>query len=142
MNTLFEDYLPWAGTIPGRQNGALVADRTGKVTAYAAVGMEDRGELFVEPGVDVYEGMVVGERNKSMDMNVNITKEKKLTNMRASGSDATVVLRPAKRLSLDQSIEYIGDDELVEITPNFCRLRKKELSQIDRRKMNKDIESE
>lgn len=140
MNTLFEDYYPWAGNIPGRQNGALVADRAGKVTAYAALGMEDRGELFVEPGTEVYEGMVVGERNKSLDMNVNITKEKKLTNMRAAGSDATVVLRPAKKLSLDQSIEYIGDDELIEVTPHFCRIRKKELSQIERKKMNRDIE--
>lgn len=140
MNTLFEDYMPWAGTIAGRQNGALVADRPGKVTAYAALGMEDRGELFVDPGTEVYEGMVVGERNKSLDMNVNITKEKKLTNMRASGSDATVVIRPAKKLSLDQSIEYIGDDELVEVTPNYCRILKKELSQHGRKVLARDNE--
>lgn len=141
MNTLFEDYFPWAGTIPQRQNGTLVADRGGRVTAYAALGMEDRGELFVEPGIDVYEGMVIGERNKAMDMDVNITKEKKLTNMRASSSDATVVIRPAKKLSLDQCIEYIGDDELVEITPNFCRIRKKELSQHGRKVLARNTES-
>ncbi len=140
MNTLFEDYFPWAGNIPQRQNGALVADRSGRVTAYAALGMEDRGELFVEPGIDVYEGMVIGERNKAMDMNVNITKEKKLTNMRASSSDATVVIRPARKLSLDQCIEYISDDELVEITPNFCRIRKKELSQHGRKVLSRDTD--
>lgn len=142
MNTLFEDYYEWAGVIPDRQNGALIADRAGKVTGYAALGMEDRGELFVEPGTEVYEGMVVGERNKTIDMNVNITKEKKLTNMRASSSDATVVLRTAKKLSLDQAIEYIGDDELIEVTPNFFRIRKKELSQITRKKLNRDSENE
>lgn len=142
MNTLFEDYLPWAGAIPQRQNGTLVADRMGKVTAYAALAMEDRGELFVDPGVEVYEGMIVGERNKSMDLNVNITKEKKLTNMRASSADATVVIRPARKMSLDQCIEYIAEDELVEITPNFCRLRKKELTMHGRKVLGRSEKDE
>ena len=139
MNTLFEDYFPWAGAIPQRQSGVLVADRAGKVTAYAALAMEDRGGLFVEPGTEVYEGMVVGERNKALDLNVNITKEKKLTNMRASSADTTVVLRAAKLMSLDEAIEYISEDELVEITPHFCRMRKKELSQHGRKVLSRDV---
>lgn len=133
MNTLFEGYEPWAGTIPHRISGVLVADRPGRATAYAALAMEDRGELFIDPGTEVYEGMVIGERNKQGDLNVNITKEKKLTNMRASNSDQTVTIRPAKKLSLDQCIEYISDDELVEITPNFVRIRMKLLSQHSRK---------
>jgi GTP-binding protein len=133
MNALFEGYEPWAGVIPHRSNGVLIADRPGRTTGYASFGMEDRGELFLDPGTEVYEGMVIGERNKIGDMNVNITKEKKLTNMRASNSDATVTLRPAKKFSLDQSIEFIADDELVEITPNFVRIRKKALSQHERK---------
>lgn len=127
MNTLFEGYFEWAGDIQQRANGALIADRAGKVTTYAALGMEDRGELFVPIGFKVYQGMVVGVRNKPGDLNVNITKEKQLTNMRASGSDATVTLRPHRNLSLDNCIEFIADDELVEITPENIRLRKMEL---------------
>lgn len=127
MNTLFDGYEPWFGPIPQRLTGALVADRQGRVTAHASYGMEDRGELFIEVGTEVYMGMLVGERNKSRDLNVNITKEKKLTNMRAASSDATVVLRPPRILSLDQCIEFIAEDELIEITPNNIRLRKMEL---------------
>ncbi len=127
MNSLLEGYMPWAGAIPQRTSGALIADRSGRVTAYAAYGMEDRGDLMVEVGADVYAGMVIGERNKSTDMSFNITKEKKLTNMRASSSDATIVLRAPRRLSLDQLIEFIAEDELVEITPVSLRLRKFEL---------------
>ena len=102
---------------------------TGKVTTYACLGMVDRGELFLDVGNEVYTGMILGERNRPEDLNVNITKEKKLTNMRASGSDNTVNLRPPKKLSLDQSIEFIAEDELVEITPESIRLRKMELDQ-------------
>ncbi|MCX5831586.1 MAG: translational GTPase TypA [Deltaproteobacteria bacterium] len=127
MNTLFEGYEPWFGPIPQRVTGALVADRNGKVTAYASHAMADRGELMVAPGTEVYGGMVVGERNRSTDLNVNIVKEKKLTNMRASTSDATVILRPHRVLSLDQYIEFIAEDELVEVTPGSLRLRKKDL---------------
>lgn len=127
MNSLFEDFKPWFGDIPHRTNGALVADRSGRVTGYACVGMEDRGELFIETGTQVYEGMIVGERNKRDDLNVNITKEKKLTNMRASNSDATVTLRPPKLLSLDQAIEFIDEDEVIEVTPKTIRLRKFDL---------------
>ena len=127
MNTLFEGYEPWAGAIPQRVTGALVADRPGKVTAYACHAMADRGELLISPGTEVYGGMVVGERNCSIDMNVNIVKEKKLTNMRSSTSDQTVILRPARPMSLDQCIEFIAEDELVEVTPGSIRLRKRDL---------------
>jgi GTP-binding protein len=127
MNTLFEGYEPWFGAIPQRVTGALVADRPGKVTAYAAFAMADRGELIVTPGTEVYGGMVVGERNRSIDLNVNIVKEKKLTNMRSSTSDQTVILRPARPMSLDQCIEFIAEDELVEVTPESIRLRKRDL---------------
>ena len=129
MNTLVEGYQPWFGLIPQRITGALVADRNGKVTTYACVGMADRGELFASVGTDVYDGMVIGERNREGDLNVNICREKKLTNMRAAGSDNTVTIRPPRRLSLDQYIEFIAEDELVEVTPNNIRLRKMELDQ-------------
>ena len=129
MNKLFDGYAPWFGMIPQRNSGAIVADRAGKVTTYASIGMADRGELFLDVGKEVYPGMILGERNRPEDLNVNITKEKKLTNMRASGSDNTVNLRPPKRLSLDQSIEFIAEDELVEVTPDSIRLRKMELDQ-------------
>ena len=129
MNKLFDGYAPWFGAIPQRKSGAIVSDRSGKITTFACLGMVDRGELFLDVGTEVYPGMVIGERNRPDDLNVNITKEKKLSNMRASGSDNTVTLRPPKRLSLDQSIEFIAEDELVEITPQSIRLRKMELDQ-------------
>jgi GTP-binding protein len=127
MNTLFEGYAPWFGSIPQRTSGVMVADRPGKVTNYASIGMMDRGELLVEVGTDVYAGMIVGERNRPEDMAINIAREKKLTNMRSSTCEATVVLRPPRLLSLDQSIEFIAEDELVEVTPKSVRLRKSEL---------------
>lgn len=138
INTLFAGYKPWFGVIPQRLNGALVADRAGKVTPYASLGMEDRGILFVDISTQVYEGMIIGERNKQQDLNVNITKEKKLTNMRAASSDATVTLRPPKILSLDQAIEFIAEDELVEVTPKSIRLRKAELSTHKRKPKTKE----
>ena len=127
MNKLFDGYAPWFGPIPQRNSGAMVADRKGKVTTYACLGMVDRGELFIEVGTEVYDGMIIGERNRTEDLTLNITREKKLTNMRAATSDSTVVLRPPKQLSLDQSIEFIAEDELVEVTPLSIRLRKMEL---------------
>jgi GTP-binding protein len=140
MNTLFDGYEPWFGTIQQRLTGALVADRQGRATAHASYGMEDRGELFIEPGTEVYAGMIIGERNKARDLTVNITKEKKLTNMRASNSDATVVLRPPRRLSLDQCIEFIAEDELIEITPENIRLRKMELDATKRKRQDRESE--
>ena len=129
MNKLFDGHAPWVGPIPQRNSGALVADRNGKVTTYACIGMVDRGELFLNVGTEVYDGMIIGERNRDGDLTVNITREKKLTNMRAAGSDNTITLRPPKQLSLDQCIEFIAEDELVEVTPLNIRLRKMELNQ-------------
>ncbi len=137
MNKLFDGYDSWFGRIPQRNSGALVADRDGKVTTYACVGMADRGELFITVGTEVYDGMVIGERNKSEDLSVNITREKKLSNMRSSGSDNTVTLRPPRQLSLDQFIEFLSEDELVEVTPKSIRLRKMELNQNKRLAMRK-----
>ncbi len=136
MNTLFEDYQPWFGPIPQRASGALVADRNGRVTAYASFGMVDRGELFVAPGTDVYGGMIIGERNRPQDLDINITREKKLTNMRAASADATITLRPPRNLTLDQSIEFIAEDELVDVTPKTIRLRKMELDPALRKKVS------
>jgi GTP-binding protein len=132
MNSLLEGYAPWFGPIPQRMTGVLVADRSGRVTSYASYAMEDRGEMVVEVGTQVYAGMIIGERNRSSDLNVNIIKEKKLTNMRASTSDTTIILRPPRVLSLDQAIEFIAEDELVEITPQSFRLRKMELDAVRR----------
>ena len=128
MNTLFDSYQEWFGDIPQRTSGVLVADRDGKVTSYASLAMTDRGVLLVPPGTMVYKGMIVGERNNDGDLVVNITKEKKLTNHRASGSDDTIPLRPPQLMSLDQCLEFISDDEFVEVTPETIRLRKSNLN--------------
>jgi GTP-binding protein len=132
MNSIYDGYEPWFGLIPHRTAGALVADRAGKVTGFASLAMVDRGELFIEPTTPVYEGMIIGERNRNGDLDVNITKEKKLTNMRSSTSEATVTLRPPRMLSLDQSIEFISDEEVVEVTPNNIRLAKMERDKTQR----------
>jgi GTP-binding protein len=127
LNHLFDGYEPWHGEIPHRMNGALVSDRTGKVTPYALEHVQDRGEIFVEPGDRVYEGMIVGENSREQDIDSNVVKEKKLTNMRASGSDDAVRLVPVHRMSLEQALEWIRDDELLEVTPESLRLRKRVL---------------
>ncbi len=124
MNSLFHGFSPWFGDIPQRITGAIVADRAGKVTAYASLAMEDRGTLLISVGDKVYAGMVVGERNLPQDLRVNIVREKKLTNMRASSSDTTVTLHAPRILTLDQAIEFISEDEVAEITPKSVRLRK------------------
>ncbi len=134
LTHLFDGYRPWAGEIVHRQTGALVADRTGPVTAYAMLGLQDRGELFVEPTEDVYAGMIVGENAREGDLDVNIVKEKKLTNMRASGSDSYEKVNPARKMSLEASIEFIREDELIEITPKSIRLRKRHLDINDRKR--------
>jgi GTP-binding protein len=128
LNHLFDGYEPWQGDIPHRLTGALVADRAGKVTGYAIEGLQDRGEIFVEPGDKVYEGMVAGENAREEDINVNITKEKKLTNMRSSTSEEGIQLVPVRKLSLEQAIEWIRDDEALEVTPHSLRLRKRILN--------------
>jgi GTP-binding protein len=133
MNTLFHGYTEWQGEIPHRPTGVLVADRAGVSTSHALYNLQERGELFIGPGVDVYEGMVIGENAKDNDLDVNVVREKKLTNMRASTSDEAIRLVPCRQLNLEQAIEFISDDEFVEITPKSLRLRKKVL-QANRRK--------
>jgi GTP-binding protein len=128
MNHLFDGWEPWHGPIAGRPTGALVADRAGKATAFAIYNLQERGEIFIEPGTAVYEGMVIGENARPSDMDVNVTKEKKLTNMRQSTADDALRLVPPRLLNLEQSIEFINDDELVEVTPHSIRLRKRVLA--------------
>jgi GTP-binding protein len=128
MNALFEGFVEWQGEIQRRVTGVLVADRAGDTTAYALSHMEDRGELFVAPGTAVYEGMIVGENARPADMDVNVTKQKKLTNMRASTADEAIRLTPHRQLNLEQALEFINDDELVEVTPTAIRLRKRVLA--------------
>lgn len=127
MNHLFNGYQPWHGPMSKRQTGALVSDRKGKSTSYALYHLQPRGTLFIKESVPVYEGMIIGENSRDNDLDVNVTKEKKLTNMRASGSDEALQLFPPKLLTLEQSIEFIKEDELVEVTPESIRLRKKVL---------------
>jgi GTP-binding protein len=134
MNSLFDGYIEWQGEIPHRPTGALVADRDGVSTAYALWNLQERGELFVGPGVDVYEGMVIGENAKDNDLDVNVVREKKLTNMRASTADEAIRLVPFRQLNLEQAIEFIADDEFVEVTPKSLRLRKKVLQSNKRKK--------
>ena len=133
MNHLFAGWEPWHGPIAGRPSGVLAADRSGKATAYALYNLQERGEIFIEPGTRVYEGMIIGENARPADMDVNVTKEKKLTNMRASTADEGIRLIPPRVLNLEQAIEFINNDELVEITPGTIRLRKRILPANQRR---------
>src|SRR3954469_5001235 len=128
MNHLFAGWEPWHGAIGSRPTGALVADRTGVATPFAIWNLQERGEIIIEPGVHVYEGMLIGENARQNDMDVNVTKEKKQTNMRASTADEAIRIVPARKLSLEQAIEFINDDELVEVTPKSIRLRKRVLA--------------
>ncbi len=132
MNSLFNGYIEWQGDMRRRPTGSMVADRAGKVTAYAVFNLQERGEIIVTPGTEVYEGMIVGENARDADLNVNIVKEKKLTNMRASTSDEAIRLLPPRILNLEQAIDFIRDDEYVEITPHSIRLRKKVLKANER----------
>ena len=133
MNHLFAGWESWHGAIPGRPTGVLIADRDGRATPYAINNLQSRGEIFIRPGTIVYAGMIIGENSRSDDMDVNVTKEKKQTNMRASNADEAVRLIPARVLNLEQAIEFINDDELVEITPLTIRLRKRVLLSSQRR---------
>ena len=130
----FESYRPMEDEIPGRSTGVLVSMAAGRAVAFGLDGLQERAEMFVGPGDEVYEGMVVGENSRSGDMPVNPTKEKKLTNMRASGNDRNILLKPPRVLSLEAALEYIEEDELVEVTPRQIRLRKIILSETARRK--------
>src|SRR5881394_1876076 len=138
MNSLFHGYIEWQGDIQTRPTGSLVADRPGKTTGHAIFNLQERGEIFIEPGTQVYEGMIVGENARPTDMDVNVTKEKKQTNMRASSADEAIRLIPPRKLGLEQAIEFINDDELVEVTPVSIRLRKRILASNQRPKQAKD----
>ncbi len=127
MNSLFAGYIEWQGDIEMRPTGSLVSDRAGVATTYAIYNVQERGVIFISPQTEVYEGMIIGENARNSDLDVNIVKEKKLTNMRASSSDEAIRLIPPKLLNLEQAIEFIQEDEFVEITPKSIRLRKKVL---------------
>ncbi|MFJ6668245.1 translational GTPase TypA [Streptomyces sp. NPDC091383] len=131
-HSIHEGHEPWFGTLTTRNNGSLVADRSGSVTAFAMTNLQERGVLFVDPGTEVYEGMIVGENSRADDMDVNITKEKKLTNMRSSSADSFEAIVPPRKLSLEQSLEFCRDDECVEVTPEAVRIRKVNLDQRER----------
>jgi len=137
MSHTYYDHQEWQGELPGRNVGALVASDTGRTTGYALMGVEQRGEYFIGPGVEVYEGMIVGRANDDKDIALNVVREKKLTNMRAAGSDDNVKLAPPDELSLERAIEFIEDDELVEVTPKSIRLRKRILDEGERLKLRK-----
>lgn len=134
LNHSFYDFEPFKGPISGRKKGVLIATETGVSVAYALNALQDRGEMFIDPGINVYEGMVVGEHSKENDLVVNVCKTKKLTNTRAAGSDDAVKLAPPRKLTLEQALDYISEDEFVEVTPNFIRLRKKYLTDNERRR--------
>jgi GTP-binding protein len=134
MNHRFLEYGPWAGPLAGRKRGVLVADRVGSVIAFALGGLQERAQMFVKPGDEVYEGLIAGENSRPGDMDVNVTKEKKLTNMRTTASDDNVILEPPRQITLEYALEYIEEDELIEITPNVIRLRKRMLAATDRKK--------
>jgi GTP-binding protein len=141
MNALFDGYIPYQGEIPQRPTGALISDRNGLTTTYSLNGLQERGVLFIGAGVDVYEGMIVGENSRDNDLDVNVVREKKLTNMRASSSDEAIRLVPPRALNLEQTIEFIADDELVEVTPKSLRLRKKILQANQRPKRWQKVEA-
>jgi len=141
MNRLFERYGPYKGPITGRQNGVLISMEQGKAVAYALNALEERGVLFVSPGDDLYEGMVIGENAKPQDLEVNPLKSKQLTNFRASGKDEGIRLTPPKRMSLEQAIAYIQDDELVEVTPKVVRIRKRHLDPHERKRAARQSEA-
>jgi GTP-binding protein len=141
MNRLFHSYVPYAGDIPQRRNGALIATEGGKAVAYAIFNLQERGIMFIDPQTQIYQGMVVGEHNRDNDLEINLLKGKKLTNMRASGSDEAVVLVPPRRMSLEEMMSYINDDELVEVTPKSLRLRKKFLCPHERKKAGRTAET-
>jgi GTP-binding protein len=142
MNHRFSEYKPWKGPIPGRNNGVLIAKEAGSTTAYSIDKLQDRGYFFVDPGEEVYKGMIIGESNKPGDLVVNPNEGKKLTNMRASGSDGTVSLPPKRQMTLEECMEYIQQDECIEVTPNFIRMRKVLLDEEERKRQQKRMSAE
>jgi len=134
LTSIFEEFAPWRGNIVGRTRGVLISMCPGKTNGYACFNLQDRGVLFAAPGDDVYEGMVVGENSRDNDLLVNVTKGKQLTNVRASGSDENIILTPPRKFTLEQSIDYIQDDELIEVTPDAIRMRKRYLTENERKR--------
>ena len=141
LHQIFDGWAPWFGEIRSRERGSVVADRSGPVTGYAVLQVQERAALFVGPGEEVYEGMIVGENSRSEDMDVNICREKKLTNMRTSSSDNTERLTPPRRQSLEQALEFLAEDECVEVTPTAVRLRKVALDAGDRARSLKQLKN-
>ncbi|MBP7073908.1 MAG: translational GTPase TypA [Rhabdochlamydiaceae bacterium] len=137
LTSVFENYAPWKGEIVGRQKGVLISGNQGKTTGYASFALQDRGSLFVAPGDEVYEGMIVGENSRDSDMIVNVTKEKQLTNVRAAGSDENIILTPPRKFTLETAIDFINEDEFVEITPKNIRLRKRLMKENERKRSEK-----
>ena len=137
LTSLFHSYEPWHGDLPTRQRGVLISMGSGKTNGYACFNLQNRGILFVTPTDDVYEGMVVGEHSRANDLVVNVCKPKQLTNVRASGTDENIQLTPARQIDLELALEYIEDDEMVEVTPTSIRLRKKELKESDRKRKSR-----
>jgi GTP-binding protein len=142
MSTQFDGYEPWFGYIPRRNSGAIISDRAGDTVPYALFSIQERGQLFVGPGVQVYEGMIIGEHAHPSDLNVNACREKKLTNIRAAGRDENVILTPPREMTLERALEWIAEDELVEVTPKSVRLRKKLLTAGDRYRVERDRKRE
>jgi GTP-binding protein len=140
MNALFDGWAPWHGAIQSRSNGAMVSDREGTATPYAVFHLQERGVIFIPPGARVYEGMVIGEYSRDVDLNVNICREKKLTNIRAAGRDENIIISPHREMGLEEGLDWIADDELVEVTPESIRLRKKVLKQAERPRRRQEDE--
>ncbi len=140
LNRVFYDYAPYSGDIPGRRNGALIASETGTSVAFALFNLQDRGTMFIDPQTPVYQGMIVGEHSRDNDLEINVLKGKKLTNMRASGSDEAVTLTPPRRMSLEDMMAYVEFDELLEVTPTSLRLRKRYLLEHERKKFRRQME--
>jgi GTP-binding protein len=134
LTSIFEEFAPWRGTIVGRSRGVLISMCAGKANGYACFNLQERSVLFTSPGDEVYEGMVVGENSRDNDLLVNVTKGKQLTNVRASGSDENIILIPPRRFTLEQAIDYIQDDELIEVTPDAIRMRKRYLTENERKR--------
>jgi GTP-binding protein len=134
LHHVFDGWMPWAGVIKSRHNGSLISDRSGVITPFSVLALQDRGTMFMGPGEEVYEGCIIGANTRIEDLDVNIVREKKQTNIRSAGADELVRLTPPARKTLDEALEFIGDDEMVEVTPNFVRLRKRVLPMVDRQK--------
>jgi GTP-binding protein len=141
MNRMFAGYGPWAGAIEGRRNGSLISNLDGEAVQYSLWYLQERGTLFIDPGDKVYTGMIVGEHSRENDLDVNVIKEKKLTNIRAAGKDEAMLLIPPRRMSLEQAIAYIEDDELVEVTPSAVRIRKRHLDPNARKRADRSSDS-